>query len=193
MTEDAASTTSNAPEVFRIRFADGAPRLTSSAGSVRAGEAIRPRIGRIAPASPTLAPSSPPETLTAERVSSRARPALARNSRTGAGYTSQLRRSRRWPSWTRCGFSAKRPSPIAAGRWICWASQWGAPRCSWSCWQPCRVATGDGDRLAPSRASSVPLCSCRCFSGARPTTTSRSSICGSSGFAASLSPTLRCR
>ncbi|WP_423920545.1 MFS transporter [Candidatus Poriferisodalis sp.] len=80
MTEDTAPTTSNAPEVFRLRFADGAPRLTPSAGSAHAGEAIRPRIGRVTPARPPLAPSSQPETHTAERVSSRARLALATGS-----------------------------------------------------------------------------------------------------------------
>ena len=80
MTEDAASTTGNAPQVFRFRFADGAPRRTSSVGSPHAGEAIRPRVERIAPARPTPASSPQPETLSAERVLRRARLALATGS-----------------------------------------------------------------------------------------------------------------
>ena len=80
MTEDAAPTTGNAPQVFRFRFADGAPRRTSSVGSPHAGEAIRPRVERIAPARPTPASSPQPETLSAERVLRRARLALATGS-----------------------------------------------------------------------------------------------------------------
>ncbi|WP_419553911.1 MFS transporter [Candidatus Poriferisodalis sp.] len=84
MTEETASASNPAPQAFRLRFADGAPRLTPIVGARSAGDAFPPRIERIAPVRPTPTPTpSPrphPQDNADQRVSSRARLALATGS-----------------------------------------------------------------------------------------------------------------